>query len=732
MNWSGGTVSGGPLTVAGNGVLNLEGNGTVYLQNGALTNAGTVNWLSGGLNLYTCGSPATGPVVNLAGALWNIQCDQGLGYNCGLGTNGYFQNAGTVQKSAGTGTTTLDIPFYNSGVVEALQGTLNFQATIDFAAGNSTVGAPLFVFGASATNAFGQVEIAGNAAFSGAVSLVYEDNFVPAISNSFALITYGSHSGTFSNLTLPAPAMGQLNYGPATMSLLITYINSLAFTEQPVGAVAGTILPPVTVQVEDAASGEPVAAAGIPVTLFISRGSGPLGGTVTQNTDTSGKATFNDLSINLDGPKTLQASAAAAGLTPAVSRSFLITASTPAQLVLNTPIPSPQQAGTAFSPAPIVLVLDSFGNLVSNSTALVSANLSSGMGGHLAGTTSVSANGMNGSALFSNLFYHLGNSNLAEPVVVYFSSPGLVPATNSPLMVDFVFGLITLSNQNSVVRIQPATDAGLFSWEVDGANQAYQHWFWLRQGSTGPQASLDTFGAPLGLAYSPTNAAINYLAQGLNVVLNFNLSGGAAGSLASDLGESVALQNTSGAPITLHVFEYCDFDLAGNPDGDLVSFPSASTVVQQGKGMTLTETVQPPWPDFWEASWYAITLDEIESGSPITLSDKLIPAEPGDQTYAYQWDLPLGAGQTAVLGLAQSIRGAPSSLGLLHVAFAAGSVVLSWPTNVAPGAQLQSSTSLGPSAIWTVVTTPPMVVEGQFQLSLPPAGNACFYRLKDQ
>jgi hypothetical protein len=127
MNWSGGTVSGGPLTVAGNGVLNLEGNGTVYLQNGALTNAGTVNWLSGGLNLQMCGSPATGPVVNLAGGLWNIQCDQGLGYNCGLGTNGYFQNAGTVQKSAGTGTTSMQIPFFNSGVVEALQGTLDFQ-----------------------------------------------------------------------------------------------------------------------------------------------------------------------------------------------------------------------------------------------------------------------------------------------------------------------------------------------------------------------------------------------------------------------------------------------------------------------------------------------------------------------------------------------------------------------------------------------------------------------------
>src|SRR5208282_1890233 len=78
MDWTGGTIA-GSLNV----VLNLGGNGNVSFG-GALTNAGTVNWLSGspqldnGQGLY----PKAGPLVNLASGVWNIQCDELLsGWN---------------------------------------------------------------------------------------------------------------------------------------------------------------------------------------------------------------------------------------------------------------------------------------------------------------------------------------------------------------------------------------------------------------------------------------------------------------------------------------------------------------------------------------------------------------------------------------------------------------------------------------------------------------------------
>src|SRR5438094_9842306 len=64
----------------------------------------------------------------MAGALWDIQSDQTVYndyYYCGAGAR--FQNAGTVRKSGGTGTTSISIPFNNAGTVEVEEGTLQFN-----------------------------------------------------------------------------------------------------------------------------------------------------------------------------------------------------------------------------------------------------------------------------------------------------------------------------------------------------------------------------------------------------------------------------------------------------------------------------------------------------------------------------------------------------------------------------------------------------------------------------
>jgi hypothetical protein len=82
----------------------------------------------------------------------------------------------------------------------------------------------------------------------------------------------------------------------------------LAFTTQPVGGVrTNIIIAPVVVQLESG-SGNPIATGGVPVTLSLNSGIGTMSGTLTQNTDANGKATFNDLSFGLVGTKTLRAS----------------------------------------------------------------------------------------------------------------------------------------------------------------------------------------------------------------------------------------------------------------------------------------------------------------------------------------------------------------------------------------------------------------------------------------
>src|SRR2546423_3607876 len=106
----------------------------------------------------------SGLIENLAGGLFDIQNDQTLynDYNCG--SSPYVRNAGTVRKSGGTGTTSINIPFYNSASVVALQGTLNLNgggtldgtfnasagATINFNGGTFTYGATPVLSGAGA------------------------------------------------------------------------------------------------------------------------------------------------------------------------------------------------------------------------------------------------------------------------------------------------------------------------------------------------------------------------------------------------------------------------------------------------------------------------------------------------------------------------------------------------------------------------------------------------------
>lgn len=101
----------------------------------------------------------------------------------------------------------------------------------------------------------------------------------------------------------------------------------LVFVQQPSNAGAGAaIAPPVTVQLQDA-NGNNISTSGVSVTLTLSSGTGTLSGTLTQTTDATGLAAFNDLTIDTGGAKSLTATSP--GLASAVSNSFNITVQGP-------------------------------------------------------------------------------------------------------------------------------------------------------------------------------------------------------------------------------------------------------------------------------------------------------------------------------------------------------------------------------------------------------------------
>jgi hypothetical protein len=147
------------LTIASNAVLNLLGSGMNLYS--PLTNQGTVHWQGGALNVYNDGVNTSGAIWNQAGALWDIECEQGA-----FGASGTrlerFHNAGVVRKSAGLGTSSLYLYLDNSGMLEAQGGTVSLEG------GSNLGGSFLADAGAGIALGGGSFSVGPGVSFSGA------------------------------------------------------------------------------------------------------------------------------------------------------------------------------------------------------------------------------------------------------------------------------------------------------------------------------------------------------------------------------------------------------------------------------------------------------------------------------------------------------------------------------------------------------------------------------------
>jgi len=216
VNCSGDTLS-GALTVASNSVLNLGALNlsfnSIYASTdvGILTNYGTVNWGAGNI------SCDNGPVVDNYG-LWNAQANSSIFGRQSSG-NLVVNNYGTFRKSGGSGTSTVDgnTVFNTTGTVDVQTGTVGLL-------GNDSLAGGTLNFGINSSNNFGQITFSSGIVLGGTVSANLNNLYVPATNSSFAVVSYGSHTGTFANYNLPAGLAWATNYGNTSFSLLVTAV----------------------------------------------------------------------------------------------------------------------------------------------------------------------------------------------------------------------------------------------------------------------------------------------------------------------------------------------------------------------------------------------------------------------------------------------------------------------------------------------------------------------------
>jgi hypothetical protein len=160
-----------------------------------------------------------------------------------------------------------------------------------------------------------------------------------------------------------------------------------------------SIAPAISVSLTDA-FGNPITGTKVKMAIASGPAGAILSGTLKVAAE-NGLATFGDISLTESGGYTLKATHGS--LTPATSSDFTVSAAAAAQLAFIQQ-PSTAAVGSAVTPAIVVDVEDSFGNLVATNDSNVTLLIKPGTGpagAILDGTLTVAA--QNGVAMFSDI-----------------------------------------------------------------------------------------------------------------------------------------------------------------------------------------------------------------------------------------------------------------------------------------------------------------------------------------
>ncbi len=235
ISWTGGTMSGsGATTIGAGGALTVSGGSVKSFTQRTINNGGTMTWSGGTIN---SGVGAT--LNNQGGGLMDMQSDDLWANNLG-GAAPVLNNAGTLRKSAGSGTSTIQAACNSSGTVDILSGTLTFNGssfsntatgnirgvgTLNIAtttSGSSGQISPgtspgiltvignlpydgtsllnIELGGTAAGAGYDQLVVNGNATLAGTLSLNLTNGFAPNTNNSFEVMKFTSRSGIFNQV----------------------------------------------------------------------------------------------------------------------------------------------------------------------------------------------------------------------------------------------------------------------------------------------------------------------------------------------------------------------------------------------------------------------------------------------------------------------------------------------------------------------------------------------------
>jgi hypothetical protein len=214
--------------------------------------------------------------------------------------------------------------------------------------------------------------------------------------------------------------------------------------------------------------------------------------------------------------------------------------------------------------------------------------------------------------------------------------------------------VVTLTDGNSSSVFNIGTQAGNSSWTVDGVNQLAQQWMWVGLGGAAPESLNNLTNSFLFHSGGVMNTT--YTGAGYTVGLEVTLTGGSAHSGTATMAEILTFNNTSDATETAHLYDYADFAVNGLTNNQLtLSGTPVNTADTIGTGGTDANVSVTGNPNHYQVGTGSTILNELNSGSAVTLSDGSVGPITGNANFAMEWDPTVDAGGTFQISIDKTI-----------------------------------------------------------------------------
>lgn len=231
--------------------------------------------------------------------------------------------------------------------------------------------------------------------------------------------------------------------------------------------------------------------------------------------------------------------------------------------------------------------------------------------------------------------------------------------------------VLVLQDDNTVARLDDASQSGLYDFEVDGLDYLTQYGFWYRVGNTAEQ-HVSTL-TKIGSAATDTNgdgfadtALVYYrdAADTFRFELSYQISGGSPGSGSAGLAQQFRLDNRTNGNLSIALFEFVDVQVGGTAAGDIVEVVTPNFGTASDGPYLWQEGITPPLTRT-QVGDPATLLGLLNDGVATTLNNTTGPIGPGDNAYALQWNLTLGRNQSVTFSKAITVIPEPASLVLV-------------------------------------------------------------------